>query len=65
MPDLMYPGARWSFHSARHLEGLLGAHVLSIAVTRTDLVNDTTLVQVRYRPDATRPVVASLTGVPA
>jgi hypothetical protein len=48
-----------------HLEGLLGAHVLSVSVTRTDLVNDTTLVQVRHRPDATRAVVAGLTGVPA
>ena len=35
-----------------HLESLLGAAVVSAKVLRTDLVNDTTLVDVRYRPDA-------------
>lgn len=48
-----------------HLEGLLGAEVLSVAVRRADLVNDTTLVEVRYRPDTTRAVVAGPTGVRA
>jgi hypothetical protein len=32
-----------------HLERLLGGTVLSTKVVRTDLVNDTTLVDVRYR----------------
>ncbi len=36
-----------------HLEGLLGAHVEDVSVRRTDLVNDTTLVRVRYSPNAT------------
>lgn len=40
-----------------HLEGLLGAEVVSLTVRRTDLVNDTTLVEVRYRPDPSRLVV--------
>jgi hypothetical protein len=31
-----------------HLEGILGATVLSTRVVRTDIVNDTTLVDVRY-----------------
>lgn len=31
-----------------HLEGLLGAHVHRVQVRRVDLVNDTTLVEVRY-----------------
>ena len=35
-----------------HLEALLGARVDDVSVRRTDLVNDTTLVRVRYRPDA-------------
>lgn len=35
-----------------HLEGLLGAHVDNVIVRRTDLVNDTTLVRVRYSPNA-------------
>lgn len=35
-----------------HLEGLLGAQVLDVSVRRTDLVNDTTLVRVRYTPHA-------------
>lgn len=46
-----------------HLEELLGADVLAITVRRTDLVNDTTLVQVRYVPgrgDATTTPVATL-----
>lgn len=34
-----------------HLEGLLGARVDGVAVRRTDLVNDTTLVRVRYTPE--------------
>ncbi|GAA1547833.1 DUF4956 domain-containing protein [Nocardioides humi] len=33
-----------------HVEGLLGARVLSAEVVRTDLVNDTTLVDVRVHP---------------
>jgi Domain of unknown function (DUF4956) len=41
-----------------HLEGLLGAHVDNVSVRRTDLVNDTTLVRVRYSPD-TKPAVAA------
>jgi hypothetical protein len=32
-----------------HLERLLDGTVLSTKVVRTDLVNDTTLVDVRYR----------------
>ena len=40
-----------------HLEALLGARVDDVSVRRTDLVNDTTLVRVRYRPDV-RPVAA-------
>ncbi|MEO5662960.1 MAG: DUF4956 domain-containing protein, partial [Nocardioides sp.] len=35
-----------------HLEALLGAHVQDVSVGRTDLVNDTTLVRVRYSPNA-------------
>jgi hypothetical protein len=37
-----------------HLESLVGAPVVSAKVLRTDLVNDTTLVDVRYRPDGVR-----------
>jgi hypothetical protein len=37
---------------ATHLEALLGARVDNVSVRRTDLVNDTTLVRVRYCPDA-------------
>lgn len=33
-----------------HLEGLLGGTILSTKVLRTDIVNDTTLVDVRYIP---------------
>jgi hypothetical protein len=36
-----------------HLEGILGATVVAVKVVRADLVNDTTLVDVRYRPGAT------------
>lgn len=42
-----------------HLEGLLGAHVDDVSVRRTDLVNDTTLVRVRYSPNTT-PAVTSV-----
>lgn len=35
-----------------HLEQLLGGTVVSTKVVRTDLVDDTTLVDVRYRPGA-------------
>ncbi|PUA81428.1 DUF4956 domain-containing protein [Nocardioides currus] len=35
-----------------HLEMLLGARVEDVSVRRTDLVNDTTLVRVRYSPRA-------------
>lgn len=48
-----------------HLEGLLGADVLSVNVRRADLVNDTTLVEVRYRPDHVRATVPTLTGTRA
>jgi hypothetical protein len=53
-----------------HLEHTLDAHVLSATVRRTDLVNDTTLVQVRYRAttappaaDPTQPAVLRTSGV--
>jgi hypothetical protein len=56
-----------------HLEGLLGAEILTTAVRRTDLVNDTTLVDIRYRPvrppspnnaaDLTVPALVSAGGV--
>ena len=36
-----------------HLTELLGAPVVAVHVIRTDLVNDTTLVDVRYEPRAT------------
>lgn len=42
-----------------HLEQLLGGTVRSLEVQRLDLVNDTTLVDVRYRLHRTRP-----TGMP-
>lgn len=45
--DRAFPDTR-GLHA--HLEGLLGAHVDDVSVRRTDLVNDTTLVRVRYRP---------------
>ena len=35
-----------------HLAELLGARIVGVAVVRTDLVNDTTLVDVRYEPGA-------------
>ncbi|WP_182526028.1 DUF4956 domain-containing protein [Nocardioides dongkuii] len=35
-----------------HLEQLLGTEVLAVTVRRTDLVNDTTLVEVRHRPSS-------------
>jgi hypothetical protein len=35
-----------------HLADLLGARVVGVRVLRTDLVNDTTLVDVRYEPTA-------------
>ncbi|UDY24050.1 DUF4956 domain-containing protein [Nocardioides sp. Kera G14] len=35
-----------------HLEGILGATIVSTKVVRTDIVNDTTLVDVRYRLSA-------------
>lgn len=34
-----------------HLEQVLGTQVNSVKVLRTDLVNDTTLVEVRHRPE--------------
>jgi len=49
-----------------HLENMLGARVHSVSVQRVDLVNDTTIVDVRYRPprpgakEAARPT----TGAP-
>jgi len=44
-----------------HLELLLDAEVVSTQVVRTDLVNDTTLVDVRYRP---HPVTTAQTPTP-
>ncbi|CAI9401794.1 DUF4956 domain-containing protein [Nocardioides sp. T2.26MG-1] len=35
---------------AEHLETVLGARVAGFSVLRTDVVNDTTLVEVRYEP---------------
>ena len=35
-----------------HLEGLLGARVHQVTVQRVDLVNDTTLIDVRYQAGA-------------
>lgn len=35
-----------------YLEGLLGAPVDHVTIRKTDLVNDTTLVRVRYRPSS-------------
>lgn len=46
-----------------HLEGLLGASVRSVTVRKLDLVNDTTLVDVRYAvpaPPAASPSSAAL-----
>ncbi|KRB75021.1 permease [Nocardioides sp. Root190] len=40
-----------------HLEGLLGAEVVSVSVLRTDLVDDTTLVAVRYHPGTSTEMV--------
>lgn len=42
-----------------HLEQLLGAEVLQATVQRADLVNDTTLVDVRFRVPATPPPPAA------
>ena len=43
----------------RDLEQLLGAQVLQATVQRVDLVNDTTLVDVRYRVPSARPSTLS------
>lgn len=43
-----------------HLEHLLGAHVERLVLRRLDMVNDSTVVEVRYRLDAQR---ASMTTV--
>lgn len=49
-----------------HLEGLLDATVLAAKVLRTDLVNDTTQVQVRYRTDSGSSIsAAARRGAPA
>ncbi|MCW2838914.1 MAG: hypothetical protein JWR55_397 [Aeromicrobium sp.] len=45
-----------------HLEGYLGATILSARIVRTDVVNDTTLVDVRYLPSSD---VALTVPVPA
>ena len=45
-----------------HLEHLLGAHVERLVLRRLDMVNDSTVVEVRYRLDAQR---ASMTTVDA
>jgi hypothetical protein len=42
------------------LEHLLGAHVERLVLRRLDMVNDSTVVEVRYRLDAQR---ASMTTV--
>lgn len=41
-----------------HLEALLQAHVLSVSVVRVDIVNDTTLVGVRFQPGTTATTAA-------
>ena len=46
-----------------HLEGLLGGTVRSADVVRTDLVNDTTLVDVRYLPGTSARVVVPQGGL--
>lgn len=56
---------------AAHLETLLGAEIRSIEVQHLDLVNDTTLVDIRYRfhrgrrslPQTPAPLMASWQGV--
>lgn len=48
-----------------HLETLLGGTVLSTKVVRTDLVNDTTLVDVRYRPAGSQLTTPSVPSAPA
>lgn len=47
-----------------YLEQLLGAHVHSASVQRLDLVNDTTLVDVRYEVAPGGGVIASSGGAP-
>lgn len=42
-----------------HLEDLLGGSVVNAKVIRTDLVNDTTLVETRYRVDAAAATAAT------
>lgn len=44
-----------------HLETLLGARVEDVSVRRTDLVNDTTLVRVRYRPNPSPVALTTMT----
>lgn len=45
-----------------HLESLLGGEVVSVSVIRTDVVNDTTLVDVRHLPGPT--ATAAAAGIP-
>lgn len=45
---------------AEHLSTLLGARVAGFSVLRTDIVNDTTLVEVRYEPTRPAPDDATL-----
>jgi hypothetical protein len=45
-----------------HLEQVLGGTVVSTKVVRTDLVNDTTLVDVRYRPGTAHVTVGPTIG---
>jgi MFS family permease len=45
---------------SEHLTELLGCRVVGVSVLRTDIVNDTTLVDVRYEPGTAS--VRSLTG---
>ncbi|MCC6791895.1 MAG: DUF4956 domain-containing protein [Thermomicrobiales bacterium] len=48
---------------AAHLAGLLGAKINRVLIRRTDFVNDTTIVEVRYELPA--PTVAATPGGPA
>lgn len=45
-----------------HLESLLGGEVVAVSVVRTDVVNDTTLVDVRHLPGPT--ATAAAAGIP-
>lgn len=49
---------------AAHLERVLGGSVTQVSVLQLDLVNDTTLVDVRYRAAAPAPLPLALSGAP-